>query len=43
MSNKQLLDNLKKVLGLTPKYEKMDQCPRVLGGVGLSKMPAKQK
>lgn len=43
MSNKQLLDNLKKVLGLTPKYEKMNQRPRVLGGVGLSKMPAKQK
>ena len=43
MSNKQLLDNLKKVLGLTPKYEKLDQRPRVLGGVGLSKMPAKQK
>ena len=34
MSNKQLLDNLKKVLGLTPKYEKLDQRPRVLGGVG---------
>lgn len=43
MNNQQLRDDLKKILGLTPKYQKPQQRPRLLGGLGIAKMPAKQK
>lgn len=43
MNNSQFREDLKKILGLQQEYKKQATRPRVLGGVGLSKMPATQK
>jgi hypothetical protein len=43
MSSRQLQANLKKILGLTHRYEKPAERPRVLGGSSVAKMPASEK
>ena len=43
MSNRQLQENLKKLLGLNTRNEKPANRPRVLGGSSVAKMPASEK
>lgn len=43
MSNRQLQENLKKLLGLNTRNEKPANRPRILGGSSVAKMPASEK
>lgn len=43
MSNRQLQENLRKLLGLNNRNEKQANRPRVLGGSSVAKMPASEK